>query len=103
MAKETPTRVSQRRVIRCLHLLNHGRGRGRRWPDELDYRGPGHNVVYPILVEPLDATIRQPGVVRYFHLATAHKSDVCHGRHPSLLDSVGSQPPRLQKPVWILA
>jgi hypothetical protein len=95
------------RVIRCLHLLNHGRGWGRRRPNELDYRGPGHDVVHPILVKPLDATIRQPGVVRYFHLATAHKSDVCHGRHPSpldsVVDSVGSHRPRLQKPVWILA
>jgi hypothetical protein len=40
-------------------------------------------------------------------LATAHKSDVCHGRHPSpldsVVDSVGSHRPRLQKPVWILA
>jgi len=60
----------------ALHPLK-GR-RGRRWPDELDYRAPGHYVVL-ILVVPLDAEIRPQELVRDLSVFAAHEPDGCHG------------------------
>jgi hypothetical protein len=72
---------------RCLHPLNHGRLGW--WPDELDYRAPGHHVVYPIVVVPLDAAIRRQGL-RYFSFFAARKRDCCHD---AILLSLGVRGP----------